>query len=201
MDISFIGTTGAGNISVSGVSPASITYGAEAIASTGPDADDIRLDFRSAMQKFIDAKNPLNTGVVIMSSATALALSLMLNPLGQPEFPNITMQGGTFMGMPVMTSEYVSDFIVIMNASDVWFADDGGVNIDMSTEASLQMVGGDDQGSTLNSITPTATSVVSLWQTNSVGFRAERTLDWALRRASAVVVITGVAYGGAVVPS
>ncbi len=201
IDISFIGTTGAGNIAVGGVSPASITYGAESIGSTGPDADDIRLDFRSAMQKFIDAKNPLNTGVIVMSSSTALALSLILNPLGQPEFPNITMQGGTFMGMPVMTSEYVSDFIVIMNASDIWFADDGGVQIDMSTEASLQMVAGDDQGSTQNSVTPTATSVVSLWQTNSVGFRAERTLDWALRRASAVVVITDTAYGGAVVPS
>src|SRR6185436_13447143 len=136
-----------------------------------------------------------------MSSETALALSMMLNPLGQKEFPDIRMSGGTFEGLPVMTSEYVGDFIVIMNASDVWFADDGGVQIDMSTEASLQMVGGDDQGSTQNSITPTATSVVSLWQTNSVGFRAERTLDWALRRASAVVVITGVAYGGAVVPS
>ncbi len=201
IDISFIGTTGAGNIAVGGVSPASITYGAESIGSTGPDADDIRLDFRSAMQKFIDAKNPLNTGVIVMSSSTALALSLILNPLGQPEFPNITMQGGTFMGMPVMTSEYVSDFIVIMNASDIWFADDGGIQIDMSTEASLQMVAGDDQGSTQNSVTPTATSVVSLWQTNSVGFRAERTLDWALRRASAVVVITDTAYGGAVVPS
>ena len=202
IDVSFIGTTGAGNVSVSGVSPASITYGAEAIAATGTgDADDIRLDFRSAMQKFIDSKNPLNTGVVVMSSATALALSLMLNPLGQPEFPGITMQGGTFQGLPVMTSEYVSDFIVIMNASDVWFADDGGVNIDMSTEASLQMVGGNDEGSTQTSITPTATSVVSLWQTNSVGFRAERTLDWALRRSTAVVVITGVAYGGAVVAS
>ncbi len=203
IDISFIGTTGAGNVSVSGVSPASITYGAETIGATGTgDADDIRLDFRSAMQKFIDAKNPLNTGVVVMSSATALALSMMINTLGNREFPGISMSGGTFEGLPVMTSEYVSDFIVIMNASDVWFADDGGVQIDMSTEASLQMVGGDDQGSTLSSITPTATSVVSLWQTNSVGFRAERTLDWALRRASAVVVITGVSiYGGAVVPS
>jgi HK97 family phage major capsid protein/HK97 family phage prohead protease len=202
IDISFIGSTGAGDVSVSGVSPASITYGAETIAATGTgDADDIRLDFRSAMQKFIDSKNPLNTGVVVMSTANALALSMLLNPLGQPEFPNITMSGGTFMGLPVMTSEYVSDFIVIMNASDVWFADDGGVQIDMSTEASLQMVGGNDEGSTQNSISPTATSVVSLWQTNSVGFRAERTLDWALRRSTAVVVITGAEWGGAVVPS
>lgn len=188
-------------VAVANVSPASITNAAEAIASTGPAADDIRLDVRSAMQKFIDAKNPLSSGVWIMSSGTALALSMMLNPLGQPEFPGVTMMGGTFQGLPVMTSEYVGDYIVLMNASDVWFADDGGINIDMSTEASLQMVGGDDQGATQNSITPVATSVVSLWQTNSVGFRAERTLDWALRRASAVVIITGVAYGGAVVPS
>jgi hypothetical protein len=40
-----------------------------------------------------------------------------------------------------------------------------------------------------------ATSLVSLWQTNSVGFRAERTLNWARRRASAVAVLGGVHWG------
>jgi HK97 family phage prohead protease len=198
IDLSFIDPAVAGSANVS---PASITNAAEAIAASGTDADAIRLDVRSAMQKFIDSKNPLNAGVWVMSSGTALSLSMMLNPLGQPEFPGITMQGGTFQGLPVLTSEYVGDYIVLMNASDVWLGDEGGINVDMSTEASLQMVDGTDEGATNNSATPVATSVVSMFQTNSAAFRAERTINWGLRRSTGVVVITDVAYGGPVNPS
>jgi len=44
---------------------------------------------------------------------------------------------------------------------------------------------------------PVPTSLVSLWQTNSVGIRAERFINWGKRRASAVAYLTGVAWGGA----
>lgn len=196
LDVTFVDPTVA---SSAGVSPASISYGAESIvAQSGGDADDIRLDVRAVMQKFVDAKNPLTSGVWIMSSANALALAIMKNTLGQPEFPGLTINGGTFMGLPVIVSDYVTDYVVLVNANDIWFGDDGGMNIDMSTEASLQMVAGDDEGSTQNSVTPVATQVVSLWQTNSVGFRAERTVNWARRRSSAVAYLTGVQWGGAV---
>jgi hypothetical protein len=43
--------------------------------------------------------------------------------------------------------------------------------------------------------TPVATDLVSLWQTNSVGFLAERTLNWMLRRTGAVAYVSGVAWG------
>jgi hypothetical protein len=61
----------------------------------------------------------------------------------------------------------------------------------MSQEASLQM----DTAPTQSSATPTATSVVSLWQTNSVGFRAERTVNWQRRRDSAVAGLDTVNWG------
>src|SRR3546814_19932494 len=80
------------------VKPASITYGAETVVSTGDDADDIRLDVRALFQKFIDANNAPSSGVWIMSATNALALSLMVNALGQPEFPGISMTGGKFQG-------------------------------------------------------------------------------------------------------
>lgn len=196
MDLSFIDPTNNGS---AGVFPASITYGAEDIVSeTYSDADDIRTDVRSLMQKFINAKNPLTTGVWIMSASNALALSMIKNALGQAEFPAITINGGMFEGLPVIVSDHIGSYVALVNASDIWFGDDGGINIDMSDQASLQMVGGDDDGSTQNSITPTATSVVSLWQTNSVGIRAERTLNWMRRRTSAVAYLSSVAWGGAV---
>jgi len=37
-----------------------------------------------------------------------------------------------------------------------------------------------------------------MFQTNSVAFLAERSINWARRRTSAVTYLTGVAWGGAV---
>lgn len=187
-----------------GVSPASITNGVSAITSAGSTADDIREDIRALMKTFVAANNTPTSGVWIMSSSTALALSLMVNPLGQPEFPGITMRGGTFVGLPVIVSEYVptatagspavtTGFVVLANASDIYFADEGGVQVDVSREASLQML----DNPTNDTVTPTATSLVSMFQTNSVAFRAERILNWSKRRASAVAVLDGVSWGAA----
>lgn len=178
-----------------GVRPASITNGVVPIPSSGTDADAVREDVRRAMQGFIAANNPPTTGVWIMSATTALALSLMRNALGQREFPDITMFGGMFEGLPVLTSEYVptDDYgaiVVLANASDIYFADEGDVAVDMSREASLEML---DSSFTQNQ--PTGASLVSLWQNNLVGFRAERTLNWARRRDSAVQVISEVNWG------
>lgn len=196
LDLSFIGPS---VTAVAGVSPASISNGAEEIASTATtDADAIRNEVRSVMLKFVNALNPLTSGVWIMASSTALALSMMTNTLGQSEFPGITINGGTFMGLPVIVSDHITDYVVLVNASDIWIGDDGGLQIDMSDQASLQMVAGDDEGSTQNAITPTATSVVSMFQTNSVAFRAERTMNWARRRSSAVAYISDVDWGGTV---
>lgn len=194
LDITFVDPTVTAS---AGVSPASITNGAEVITSVATtDADAIRNEVRSVMLKFSNALNPLTSGVWIMSSSTALALAMMVNTLGQAEFPGISINGGTFMGLPVIVSDHVTDYVVLVNAGDIWFGDVGGLQIDMSDQASLQMVAGDDQGSTQNSITPTATSVVSMFQTNSVAFRAERTMNWARRRTSAVAYIEDVDWGG-----
>jgi len=179
-----------------GVSPASITNGVSAITSTGNDADAIREDIRALMATFVAANNPPSTAVWIMSSNTALALSLMRNPLGQQEFSGITMRGGTFEGIPVIVSEYLAPvsaggYVALANASDIYFGDEGGVAVDMSREASLQML----DNPTNASATGTATSMVSMWQTNSVAFRAERILNWSKRRASAVAVLDSVNWG------
>jgi HK97 family phage major capsid protein len=184
-----------GKAEVANVSPASITNGVVAIASSGTDSGSVRVDLAALFAPFIAANNAPANGVFIMSSTTALALSLMQNPLGQPEFANISMRGGTLMGLPVIVSEYMGDFtsggvVILVNASDIWLADDGGVSISVSDQASLQM----DDAPTNNSATPTATSLVSLWQTDSLGIRAERFINWKKRRASAVAYLDDVAW-------
>jgi len=179
-----------------GVSPASILNGISPITSTGNAAADIREDIRLLFAAFIAANNAPTSGVWIMAATTALALSLMQNPLGQSEFPGISMNGGTLFGLPVIVSEYVTAVtagsnVALVNASDIYLGDDGGVQVDVSREASLQML----DNPTNNVTTPTPTNMVSLWQTNSVGFRAERTINWARRRASAVAWLDGVNWG------
>jgi hypothetical protein len=191
IDTDFIDPTNSGT---SNVKPAAITNGAQVIAATSyTDADDVRLDVRSVMQYFIDANNPPSQGVWIMSSGNALALSLLVNGLGQAEFPGIGMAGGTFAGLPVITSEYIGSYVALVNASDIFVGDEGGIAVDMSTEASLEML---DSGFTQSQ--PTGASLVSLWQNNLVGLRAERTINWARRRTSAVTYLSSVAWGGAV---
>jgi HK97 family phage major capsid protein/HK97 family phage prohead protease len=189
MDIDFINPAKAAS---AGVSPASILNGVTAVASSGTTADDVRTDLKALFQNFIDANNAPTSGVWIMQSTTALALSLMLNPLGTAEFPGIGMNGGVLLGLPVIVSEYVPDGVVaLVNAGDIYFADDGDVTVDMSREASLQMDNAPANPSDASTV------MVSLWQRNLVGFLAERTLNWAKRRPEAAQLLTGVAWGDA----
>lgn len=176
-----------------GVSPASITNGVTPITSTGNDAEAITEDIRQIFGAFIAANNAPTSGVWIMSATTALALSLIKNPLGAFEYPNITMNGGTFAGLPVIASQFVDGgMVVLANAADIFMADDGDVSVDMSNQASLQM---DNAPATQDATSGTGTSLVSMFQTNSVAFLAERTINWMKGRASAVAVLDNVDWG------
>ena len=87
--------------------------------------------------------------------------------------------------------------MIAVNASDIFLSDDGQVTIDMSREASLEML----DNPTNNSATSTATSAVSMWQTNSIALRAERFINWAKRRADAVAYMDDVNWGSIGSPS
>jgi hypothetical protein len=196
LDIAFIDPANGGSANVK---PASITNGAETVVSTGDDADDIRLDVRSLFQKFIDANNAPTQGVWIMSATNALALSMMVNALGQPEFSGISMTGGRFQGLPVIVSQHIANVVALANASDIFLGDEGGVAVDMSREASIEMR---SAGLGMDATAGTATAAsVSMFQTNSVALRAEREINWKRARASAVAYLTSVDWGGAVVAS
>lgn len=184
LDTDFINPTKA---EVANVSPASITNGITGIPSTGdPDAD-----AEAAFGQFVVANLQPTGGVWIMSSTNALALSMKKNALGQKMYPEMTLLGGTFQGLPAIVSQYAGTNLTLLNAPDIYLADDGGVAVDMSREASLEM----ESDPTSDSVTPTGTEMVSMFQTNSVAIRAERWINWKRRRTAAVAVITNVNYG------
>ncbi|HEP9860791.1 TPA: phage major capsid protein [Pseudomonas aeruginosa] len=192
LDIDFIDPDKA---AVAGVSPASILNGVVGIASSGTDADAVRADLKALFSAFIAANNAPTSGVFIMTATMALSLSLMVNALGQPEFPTITMTGGSLNGLPVIVSEFVptdssGSIVALVNASDIYLGDEGGIDLSMSTEASLQMDNAPDNPTTASTV------LVSLFQRNLVAFRAERAISWARRRTSAVAYLTGVNWGG-----
>jgi hypothetical protein len=78
--------------------------------------------------------------------------------------------------------------MILVLANEILLADDGTVTIDASREASLQMDSAPDSP-------PSATTVlVSLWQNNMIGIKAERFINWQRRRAQAVAWIDGAKY-------
>lgn len=180
---------------VSGVSPASITNGLTAITSSGDDADDVRADINSLWATAISANLPLGSAVYITTPSIALALSLMRNLDGDREFGGISVSGGTIDGIPTIVSNHVpAGVFVLAFASELWYSDDGMVTVDASREASLQMM----DNPTNDSDTPTATAMVSMFQTDSVALRAHRFVTWSKRRDSAVAYLESVGWGGAV---
>ncbi|MDR5800567.1 phage major capsid protein [Caballeronia sp. LZ001] len=169
-----------------GVSPASITHDLNPIKASGVDAAAVRADVKAAFDAFIAANLSVAKAVWVMSESTALALSMMHNALAQPEFPGLTMAGGTFFGLPALLSQTAGDMMILANASEILLADDGDVTLDASREASVEMESGPKGG---------ATQLVSLWQNGFVAMKAARFINWKRRRTQAVQYITGVKYG------
>jgi len=192
-------------LSATATSPASILNGVSGLNSNGNQIAAVLADINQLIAAFKSANNPLNSGVFIMSELIALQLAMLQNPLGQQQFPTVTMSGGSLYGIPILTSQFLVDtptggtIVALINASDIYFADEGGISVDLSREASLEMV--DPPTNTPNTLgsppASTGASLVSMFQTNNVAFRAERTINWMRRRESGVAWLTGVNWGEA----
>lgn len=179
---------------VANVSPASITNAATRVQASGTTLAAIDTDVRSAMAPFSTSDVDPESAVWVMSAATALRLSMKRNTNDESAYPMLSMAGGTWYGLPVIVSSAMvasgspsENQIALVTQREVFLADDGGISIDMSTEASVQMNDAPSAG---------AQSLVSLWQNNLVALRAERYINWAPRRASnlGIVLIENTNY-------
>jgi HK97 family phage major capsid protein len=177
----------------SNVSPASITNSSSLSSnSSGTDATAVFHDIKLLMAEFMSHNNPPSNGVWIMSNTNAMSLAMMQNPLGQPWFPTVSMNGGQFFGIPIIASEYADDNVVLVNASDVYFADEGDVTVDMSRDASLEM---SDAPRTIRR-RRRRRSYYRCFKQIALRCARRRTVNWALRRASGVAFLTTVNWGG-----
>jgi len=175
---------------VANVNPASITNGAATAAASGVTGAAARADLAARVATFTAANIPLDGSVWLMSDSNAFGLGLSLNALGQPLFPGMSRDGGSIMGIPVIVSNNVGNRVILVHAPSILFADEGGVQIDVSREASIQM------DSAPSNPSDATTVLVSLWQRNLVGLRAERMITWIRARTAAVTYISAASYNG-----
>jgi hypothetical protein len=106
------------------------------------------------------------------------------------------MNGGFLEGFPVITSTNIAATggsptdghpIVAVNAPNIYLAE-GGVEVDISREASLQMSDSPDSPETASTV------LVNLWQRNMVAIKAERFITWKKKYTSSVQLITHAKY-------
>ena len=187
-----------GVTAVANVSPASVTNGAGNIrqaAAVWSSAANVETDVKAFLATFAANEISLEGAAWVMTPDVALALSMIRTTGGENfAYPDITMNGGTWFGMPVIPSNAVphsvsaGSIVALVKQSEVFLADDGQIAIDVSTEASLEM----DSAPSGSSATPTAAQLVSMFQTNSMAIRVERVINWSRRRTYGVGYIDNV---------
>jgi HK97 family phage major capsid protein len=176
LDVEF---TDPAKAAVAGVSPGSVTNGVTPITSAGTSPANGRTDLVALVNAMTAAGISTNGASFLMSESNAAVLGFALNTLGQRVFPELNATGGSALGIPVIPSQSAGANVILVSAPNILYADDGGVTIDVSTEASLQM----DSAP----VTADATTVfTSLWQNNEIGLRAERYVNWKRGRTAAV---------------
>jgi HK97 family phage major capsid protein len=128
IDTAFVDPSNSGT---SNVKPASVANGAPHAAASGTgDADDIRHDLRSLINEFVVANQQGGDIVLLMRATDALGAGMMVNALGQPEFPNISMGGGSlFPGLSVITSQTIPAGVVINQCLGRRYGDEHGVDV------------------------------------------------------------------------
>lgn len=172
---------------VAGVSPGGITNGlpgSQTFPSSGDALANIQYDIAKAVATLNTVTAP-RAPAWLMHPTKLVAVQSVINAFGQAAFP--TAANGYIAGYPVYTSAAVKiDEVVLFDQDDVLLASDDTVTVDVSREASLQM---DSAPAT------PPTPLVSLWQQNMIGLRAEQFIHWQRARDQSFVLITSVDWG------
>jgi hypothetical protein len=167
---------------------AALSDGVAAVAATADVLDDIRAMLTivsKAAGGLLFACDQKTSDILVTQGSTLTGSRL---------FPGMRPDGGEICGVPVVVSTALPNYHLALMRADGFSTNSGGVTVDESRHSSLQMV---DENSDQNSITPTDSQLVSLWQTGAVALRinsrfiAERLKDDALAIRSQTFRWTG----------
>jgi len=172
-----------GSAAIAGVRPAAVTSGAPAFSSGGSTALLIDADLGRMIESLLGKGSTLQFAYWVMSPITAAFFARLRNAGGDYAYPDVTVTGGTLMGLPVIVSSSVPHggspsitSIFLVDASRIWYAEDPTMELSISTGASLQML----DNPTNSAADGTPTTLVSLFQTNSVALRATQAKNWRI---------------------
>lgn len=196
------------NAAIAGVRPASPWNGAPNQASAGDTLDNIHTDLRYLMDQLIAANSNRNP-VLIMNPSRRLGLALLTNANGEYVFRD-EINGGSLMGLPVLTSTNVpADHVFIVDAADFGTAF-GTPEFDVSEQTSLVMIDDDGVAPTMtatNAIdtagsihisdaagTTPPSAVRSMYQTWEQALRMVMPVSWGMLRTNTVAYVTGVTW-------
>lgn len=191
VDSTFFSATAAS----AGVSPAGMLNGVSGLTSAGTDGDGLRADVKALRAIFIAAKNAGGLQFV-MNPALADSMSLMVNALGQAEFPDVSAEGGSLLKTGVTTGDNIdANHLILLKPSDIWRIGDLGVEVSISREAMIEQ----DTAPTGATDSPTAASasMTSMFQAESTAIKVVRPINFAKRRSSAVQYVSDADYGAA----
>jgi HK97 family phage major capsid protein len=158
-------------------------------ATAGPTAANAMADLRVAQL----AVNTSGAGKLywLMGPAVANRASA-LDAAGIPIFPTLSASGGTLLGAPALVSAGVpANEIYLIDGSGI-AANSDTIELRKSSQTSVQM----DTAPTGSSATPTATTLVSMFQADSTVLLVEAIFGAITLRDNAVHVTTGVNWGG-----
>jgi HK97 family phage major capsid protein len=164
--------------------PASVTNGTVAVPSSGSDGAAIEVDLKAVVAAIQGAGVQFLAPYFIMKPSTALHLATLKGTDGERVFPNVNVMGGDIWGIPVLVSANAGNQITLIDAAELLLAE-GDVELAVTEEAALQMDSDPEDG---------AVQRVSLFQTNSIGLRALRTIRWRMRNPAAAAYVSGVTY-------
>ena len=180
-----------GNSGVAGEIRAAVSNGATTIASSGSDTADLRADLEGLFAAYA---GDYDSAALIMHPRTALQISLLQQPLGDTD---LKLTGGQLFGVPVATSRAVpwgtdGGSITLVDQSSIAYAT-GDYDVTQSNHAALEM---DNVPTTASGPAGavTETTLVGMFQTNTVAFLSTAHANWEVQGDGRVVVLVGVDY-------
>ncbi|MEG2263271.1 MAG: phage major capsid protein [Acinetobacter sp.] len=161
-------------VAASTARPAGVLNGVVATPNTGTTAAAYEADLLALINSFVTANLSLDGSYFLMSETRAAQISLLRDALGNSYFTGMALRGTrTLMGIPVITSQAVGNKIILVKTSEILLAQDGGVDVSYSDQATLV-----DGGTTHH-----------LWQENKFAVRVEKFITWAKRRPVAAAFL------------
>jgi HK97 family phage prohead protease len=187
VDTHFFSTTAAS----AGVYPAGILNGVVVGTTGGATEAELIGDIAGLMRNFITAKYDVDKLVWCMGPLLALQIQLMRNTLGQNAFATMP---NTLEGRPVYSGHNVSSGdLILMSPGDIWKIGDGGVQVSISREATIEQDSA-PQGATDTPVTM-STKFTNMFQAESTAIKVVRSINWQKRRTGAVHYIGNATYG------